>query len=231
MDPKVNLTVDGNEIIFRTGDAPVLKEPQRINISGDINAPASFVEKRKTEIKKLEAHVLVNREKFNIQLILDEKSHYSGIVIGTLELFSELAKLKINEEKTYSPHELYRALKFFGVYFKNREQHEALCAKLTKFTSRIETDFTNSNDWKGNIAHQKLTKIHTDLDLTFTLSSPIFKGGENVTFEVDICLDAKDGGVICWLESVDLHEQKSKTAEDALDKAIESLSDYVIINV
>ena len=228
---KIEVTGETKELVIRTGEASVIKEQRTVTLRGDINAPVEFATKRQTQINALSSHVEVDKTNFKITLVVDESNHYSTTVEGALVLFPELAKLKINENKTYSPRELYDTIKFSGAYFKNREQHAALCGKLTKFTSRIEVDFVNSNDFKGNAALSKLTRIKTDLDLKFVLAIPVFKGGEPSAFEVEICLDAKDGGVICWLESVELHEIKTKIADEMMASNIAALSDYVTINV
>lgn len=229
----IKITVDGStkELVIRTGEAEKIQQPKIVAISGDIRSPLEFHTKRKSEIEALKSHVEVDKQNFSIKLVVNESDFYSTTVIGKMELFHELARLKINENKIYSPRELYDTIKFSGVYFKNREQHKALCDKLTKFSSRIETDFVNSNDFKGNSALSKLTKIKTDLDLKFILSIPIFKGETESTFEVEICLDAKDGGVICWLESVELHELKTKEANEIMDSIILGLSEYVTIDI
>lgn len=228
---KIVVTGETKELVIRTGEAPVIKEQKFLALKGDINAPVEFAAKRKTEINALKSHVEVDKTNFKITLVIDEENHYSASVEGALVLFPELAKLKINENKIYSPRELYDTIKFMAAWFKNRDQHKALCEKLTKFTSRVETDFTNSNDFKGNVALSKLTKIKTDLDLSFILAIPIFKGSDPATFSVEICLDTKDGGVILWLESVELHELKTKESEVAMKSSIDALSEYVTINI
>ena len=233
MENKIELNVSEGtkEVIIRNGDAPILKEPRVVSIKGDINAPGEFFKKRTSKIDLLRSHVEVDYQNFSIKLIVNEDNHYASTIEGSLVLFPELSKLKINENKTYSPRELYDALKFNAGYFKNREQHNALCGKLIKFTSRIEVDFVNTNDFKGNIAHSKLTKIKTELDLKFILAIPVFKGVEPSVFEVEICLDTKDSGVICWLESVELHELKTDISKEAMKKSLNELSEFVIINV
>lgn len=230
-DLKLNITSIEKDIVIRTGEAEIIREKQNIELAGDINAPAEFDSKRKSEYDKLQCHVIVDKENSTIKLVVNERDFVKTTISGRLQLFTELSALKINENKTYSPRELYDTLKFSGAYFKNREQHAALCDKLTKFTGRIESDFVNSNDFKGNVAHSKLTKIKTDLDLKFTLAIPIYKGSEPSVFDVDICLDSKDGGVICWLESVEMHELKTKISGELIDGNIAKLSDYVIINI
>lgn len=228
---KIQLIGDSKEVVIRTGEALELKEPRIVEITGSIDAPVEFAKKRDSEIEPLNTHVIVDKENGTIELIIDEKNQYRTKVKGGLTPFTNLAKLGINEDRIYSPRQLYEKLKFFGMYFKNRDQHISLCDKLTKFTGRIETDFTNSNDFKGNVAHQKLVKIKTDLDLKFVLACPVYKGGEPQTFEVDICIDAKDGGVFCWLESVDLHEQKVRIIDESMKAGIEALSKYVTIYI
>ena len=44
---KLNLSEVGKEVIIRQGEAQPIREPKSISLSGDINAPFEFYEKRK----------------------------------------------------------------------------------------------------------------------------------------------------------------------------------------
>lgn len=228
---KIEVAEGVQEVIIREGDAPIIHEPERLQLTGSIAAPGDFMDKRKSEIDTLKTHVRVDIENTNIILVVNETSYIATSITGRMQPFPDLENFKINGRKVYSPRELYEVIKFMGSYFKDRETYTNLCKKLTQFTSRIESDFKDANDYKGNVAYQKLTKIQTDLDLKFHLSIPIFKNCEPSIFEVEICLDSKDMGVICWLESVELHELKKSIAADAMNKQIERLSEYVTIFV
>lgn len=70
-------TEEGQETIIRFGDALPLKEPKAVSISGTIDAPARWVEKRKDDIVSADAHVLVDRDHMSITLKTDENSAYS----------------------------------------------------------------------------------------------------------------------------------------------------------
>jgi len=228
---KLEITGDTKELVIRTGEAIELKNPERLKISGSILAPAHFAEMRGGRFDPLNAHVKVDYQNFKISLVVNDKDVFGDEVTGALVLHPDLDNLKVNNNKLYSPRELYDAIKFMGMFFPNRDQYTALCTSLTNFKSRVETDFENSNDFKGNAANSKLTKIKTDLGLKFMLSMPIFKGIEESKFEVDICLDTKDGGVICWLESVDLHTLKHEIAKKAMDTEIAKLKHITTIFV
>lgn len=49
-------TEEGKETIIRFGDALPLKEPKAVSISGTIDAPARWIEKRKDDIVSADAH-------------------------------------------------------------------------------------------------------------------------------------------------------------------------------
>ena len=69
---------------IRFGDALPLKEPKAVSISGTIDAPARWVEKRKDDIVSADAHVLVDRDRMTITLNTDENSAYMDQIVGTL---------------------------------------------------------------------------------------------------------------------------------------------------
>ena len=81
-------TEEGQETIIRFGDALPLKEPKAVSISGTIDAPARWVEKRKDDIVSADAHVLVDRDHMSITLKTDENSAYSNQIVGVLTLYA-----------------------------------------------------------------------------------------------------------------------------------------------
>lgn len=229
METKLDLTITGNELTIREGEAPKLYDPEKVELSGTITAPADFAEKRKSIIPQLETNVLADYTKRTIKLTISENSKFKSIITGTLETFPELADMHINGKKTYSHKELLDMIKFKGAYFKNKEEHTTLLTALKNFDAKVNQVFANANDYKGAAATQKVVEIKTNVGLEFTLAIPMFTGGDITSFLVDINVDINNGGVIFWLESVQLHDLMVKGTETEFEKQLSRLSDYVII--
>lgn len=229
-DLKVVLTeVKGNEVIIRTGEALPQKAPIPISLSGTIHSPAEFAGHRLDLIDVKASHVVADYTNRTITLVINETSPYADKITGSLKTFPDLESLGINKNKTYTEKELLQKLNFFGMYFPSREEFTALKNKLMQFKAKITRDFTNADDYKGNSAIEKITKIEHEIPLYFTLNIPVFSGMDAKTFSVDIMVSARDGGISFWLESVELNELEVKTAQQIFQTELGKLSRFVII--
>lgn len=228
-----NLTVkvenETKELLIRQGDAPKLYDPEQVNLTGTITAPADYAEKRKSKIEPLLCNVVADYSKKKIILTVNEDSKFKSVITGSLETFPELHEMCINGKKVFTHRELLELIKFKGSYFKNREQHTALITALKNFDAKVNQEFANANDFKGAQATKKVVDIKTNLGLEFVLAIPMFTGGETLSFLVDICVDVNNGGVVFWLESVELHDLQTKGIETEFSKQLTRLSDFIII--
>lgn len=225
----LKIETNNNEIVIRKGDALPLKEPKVINLSGIITTPADWVAKRVTTIEQLKTHVVADYTNRTITLTIDEENHYQIVIAGKLEIFPELSKLSINGNSTYDEKELLKKLNFFGRWFTDKSAHKELLSRLQSFKAKVNMTFTNADDFKGTAAIEKLTKIEHEIPLEFVLSIPVFAGGEEKSFKVEICVSVRDGGISFWLESVELHEIISKVTDEIFEKELARLSDYAIV--
>lgn len=227
---KLDLSVAGNELVVRHGNALPLHEPNQVTLIGTIIAPGDFVDKRNSEFKPLSAHVNANYKGLTIELITCEADDIGGhVVTGTLTPYPDLAKFFINATKQYSHRDLYDMLKFMGVHFKNKDDHTAILSSLKKFEAKVNMDFQKQDDFKGSQALHKLVEIKTNLALEFNLFMPLFAGEEAEAFKVDICVDSTGSGVMFWLESIELHERILEKRDEIFDRELDRLKEYVII--
>ena len=222
-------TSDTGELIIRNGEALKLEPPLSVVLQGTITAPGDFAAKRRVQIPPLETHVIADYTDRYIHLRVLERDKYGYSVEGRLDLHPELKLLSINRNSLYTSRGLYDQLKFKGAYFKNKEQHLALLTRLREFDAQVSQEFVNSTDFKGASALSRVTNIKTNLALEFTLAIPIFTGFGPKEFDVEICVDLKDGGVVFWLESVQLHEMITFETEVIFERELKRLSDYIII--
>jgi hypothetical protein len=229
MKTEVNIKEVGNQLIIREGKAPEIYDPLAIVLNGTITAPADFADKRKEVISPLETNVVANFTDRTIRLTVNESSRFKTEIKGTLEMFADLAEMQINGKKTYTSIEFLNMIKFKGSYFKDKEQHTSLLGALKAFEAKVAQEFQNANDYKGAAATKKVVDIKTNVGLEFSLSLPIFTGGEHTSFLVDVCVDINNGGVIFWLESIQLHDLITKGTEHEFKKQLDRLMDYVII--
>ena len=100
MQPKdLNITVENGikKVEVLIGSALEPKEPQKVEITGTLDAPLRWLEKRVPEIDQKKAHIVVDREKMCIRLAMDENNYYRTIIEGRLQLHPSFLKLGINK--------------------------------------------------------------------------------------------------------------------------------------
>lgn len=228
------------EIVFRDGSALPLREPVKINISGDINTVKSFINKRKVtaapgkaglqEINPDRAIVIVDKAGLSIGLYLDRESAYGTEVLAKLELEPELLKFGIETGKKMSQQELIKLLKYGKRWFYDTAAHSELLLAYMKLDVRVTADLKNdAPDNKGNRMNSFEKKVTSNIPDDFIMSIPLFKGQESKKFRVEIAMDSTDGSVKFWLESVEMAELIDIESERLLKLQADHCKDYVVI--
>lgn len=231
MDQKLTIVPSSDTLVIRTGDAEKIYPPRKVVISGNIQAPGEYFQKRQPQISdKLHlTHVIVDIEKLSISLVINETSEFAEYVSGKLEHFKEFVDFGINRNKKYGVQELYKMLKLKRAYFQNREDHAVILDQLKKFEAKTEIEFQSMNDFKGSAALKKIESCKTNLTYNFVLNIPIYKGFEPSSFPVEIEFEPHDGGIICWLASQDLAELEIKIRDEIMDKEIKQFQSVVVV--
>ena len=107
-----NIAPGMNEVIIREGAAPKVldpKAPVKMNVNGTINAPFEYLTKRIDCINQKECHIIVNREKITIELVVNESDEYArGTIAGTLQYHPKFEDFGINACKVGSRFEFGR---------------------------------------------------------------------------------------------------------------------------
>jgi hypothetical protein len=238
MEKELNINVTGEtkELVIRSGDAAKIfnPEPIALDLKGTLEAPVAYAKVNEANIQKDKAVIKYSVAKSTITLEVDPSYKYAAKVTGRLIDNPELAELSINGSKQFELHELRGKLKFLGGLFPSREAHAAKMAALEKIRVRVEKEFNNENDNKGNQSGSVNIKTQIENGLTedFYLVAPIFLGAEPMKFKVEICLDASGGRVTCWLESVEMKEIREASLKDLLKEQTDWFEDkgYVVIN-
>ncbi|MFT3704678.1 MAG: hypothetical protein QM802_20100 [Agriterribacter sp.] len=228
---------NGNEIIIREGAAVPHKDPEKMNISGDINTVTAFVTKRKpvTEgyqyLDPNKVIVTVDNGKRCIKIDLDPHNPHVAKLTATLEISDELQKFGINTSKQYKREELVKLIKFNRLDFDDADEHSKILAAYMGFNAKAFIEMKQEADQRGNKAQNFVKTVDTNIPNLFILNIPIFKGQESQRFRVEICLDVTDGGAYFWLESVELNEIMKTQQAIIFAEQLKCCQDYVIVNV
>lgn len=227
---KLNVTTDQKELVIRTGEAEKVFVPSKVVISGTLETPFEYYSKRKSNtIPKEYTHLKVNYEQKSLGLVVDEHKTNGVEVTGTAKLFKDFQSLGINTNNTYTLAELHEKLKFVGCYFKDREAHAKIIGNLVNYKARVETEFSNANDFKGNTATSKATNLKSEIPLDFTLNMPVILGQPNKEIKVEVCIDASSGSIKLWLECISLKSELDKIVSDLLQSEVDKFQNEIVI--
>ena len=221
------------EIIIREGHALPAKEPERVNISGTIEAPARWAESRKSIIPQLGSHMTVDRQNMRIELVEDERSPYSNILVGTMTLSDKFKEFGINSGKYITNFEMANLFKMNRSFFETKAICMELVSKLKNLKASINKQIEASTNDRGNRRELMDQVVQHNIPESFKLTLPIFNGTDPQEIEVEINVDADD--LSCTLISPhakDLIEQmRNEKIDDVIKRVKAACPDIVVIEV
>lgn len=195
------------EIVVREGAAEQIREKKLISITGTIQAPLEFWMKRHHIHKHHspdKTNIIFSKTDKKIILNINENSFFSKTITGVLKINPELDEFKINKDFKYTVKGLADFLKMRKFFFKDRDQATKIVTNLQKFKASIQTQIEEFDNLRGNSKQMFEAKTDSNLDLSFTLKMPVFKGQPDKNFKVEINFDVRDKQVDIWLESEEL---------------------------
>ena len=136
-----NIAPGMNEVIIREGAAPKVldpKAPVKMNVNGTINAPFEYLTKRIDCINQKECHIIVNREKITIELVVNEADEYTrGTIAGTLQYHPKFEEFGINAGKVWSPFDFAMFCKMNRAFFADKNANMSLVSACKNFTAKV----------------------------------------------------------------------------------------------
>lgn len=224
---------EGNEIIWREGQAAPIISPVKLVADGDIRTVGTFREGRDVPnlqgIDRETTLVTVDKDAGTIKLETDPNDQFGTVIKGTLTMSDELRVFSINENKMFSQKELIKLLKYNRIHFVDPLVQQNLLNAYQAFTFSTSTEGHAKGDDRGNKSVAVAKAVTTNLPTDFSLKIPIYKGERSVTFRVELCLDVTDGGAKFWLESIELHELLQIEKELIFEREIKRCEGLVII--
>ena len=228
------------EVIVRKGEAAKAvdplpeKEPLTCNLTGTIEAPANWLEKRADKVDGKSIYAVVDRENITIGLVINETdARYKRTIVGQAE-YSEVYKaFRINDAEGWEPAKLGQFIRLHRALFDNKQLATEMVAKLKSFKAKVNSKLEKSQDRDGSRGVVYQQAVESNLPTNFKVNIPIFKGKEKQPIEVEI--DHYIQGVECYLqlfspEALDVIESNT---DNLLNSEIERLKkavpDIVII--
>lgn len=216
-----NIAPGMNEVIIREGAAPKVldpKAPVKMNVNGTINAPYEYLTKRIDCIKQKDCHIIVNREKITIELVVNESDEYTrGTIAGTLQFHPKFKEFGINAGKVWSPFDFAMFCKMNRAFFADKNANMSLVSACKNFTAKVNNQIERAIQENGNRTDNFAQVVNSNLPESFTLSIPIFKGGkkEDLVVETFAKIDGRNVAFVL------LSPGAEETLEDLRDKAID----------
>lgn len=229
---KLEVKVEGDTktLVVLEGQALTPKEPVVLDVLGNIDSVSVFLKSKKDLFPKEKILIIVEEEKGNIQMLTDFDNPFGHQIEGRLVLLEELQQLKINQGSTYGLKELISALKFKRLMFADESVFNKIIKNLMEFTAKIETEIVKANDNKGNLNDSVIMKAQTNLELNFTLKTPIWKGGAVRIFKVEVMFEIRDRNTSFWMESYEMNDLQKAERVSLLDEQIKVLSEeYTVL--
>lgn len=226
------------EVVLREGEAPELleiKEPERVVISGTIDTPFRWLEKRIELINQKASNIIVNRDVMGIALTVDETNYYQSDIRGELKTSKGMMEFGINTEKKWEPIKLSKFLKMHRAFFTDKSQNMMLVSTLKNFKAKVNQDIERSKEENGSKVDNYSQVVVSNLPKSFKLNIPLFKGFACEEIEVEIYADVDGRDVSLSLVSAGaneaIEEYKNKVIDEQLDAIRQIAPDIVIIEV
>lgn len=240
MEPeKLNIVVPESgkaEVIIREGSAPEqLREmaPIQIDIKGTIGAPHQFLSQRMAFLNKenelnfmANSHILVNREKMSITLIINESDHYKrGKIVGEIKTHSVFEKFGINSDKDWEPNKLGQFCKMNRAFFESLEANMMLVSVLKNFNAKIDSMVEKQSEQSGGFKDNYSAVVTSNLPMGFNLSMPLFVGGKKEFFEVEFDATVNGRAVFLNLISPGANATLELVRDTAIDEQLNLIRD------
>ena len=166
-----------------------VKPPIKLNIEGTIGAVSEFLFHRRDQedqINEKRCHILVDREKISIKLVINEHDEYlRGTVTGSLSVHPKYEEFGINNGRVWTPTELGMFFKMNRSFFVDKAENMNLVKELMNFTATVNNSIERSAKESGDRTDKFAQTVNSNLPKAFTIKVPIFKGKPAETLEVE----------------------------------------------
>jgi hypothetical protein len=229
---KFNITLapGQQEVIIRQGDAPIVLDPRapvRVSISGTIQSPVEFLLKRidqPNQVNQKLSHVIVNRDKISIQLVICENDEYTrGTVTGKLEFNQKFVEFGVNSGKVWSPFELAMFIKMNRSFFADKNVAMKLVSDLKNFKAKVNAKLEQGASEKGDRNDVFTQTVDSNLPESFSLQMPIFKGQPAETFDVETFASIDGREVGFTLLSPGANESMETLRDSVIDEQLKAI--------
>lgn len=238
---EINVIAANGELVIREGEASEPRDPKIINLTGILDSPYRWLDKRyeegyvKSEVNgniPIEfCHVAVDRENMTIALHIGEQNYFGTTITGRLELHPKFKKFGINAGEYITPFEMAEKIKMNRSFFENHSVAMELVSVLKNFKAKVNKQIEASDNNRGDKRALVDQVVNSNVPETFTLQVPIFKGMPSTAIECEVYFRAED--LTCTLVSPAANDEIESIRDRAIDQQLDLIKglapDLVII--
>jgi len=214
------------EIIHRYGSAKEIKEPKSLDISGSIEAPGEYFERRHDIIDMDKAHLEVWQDKGKIKLDCDPQAPDGNVTVtGKMHVNPLLAAMDINKfgQSKRGEDDFVLMLKESRRLFTDPKVCMNLVDKISNIDYQVGLEIEKNDDERGSKKNYFEQHCNAELPESFDLTTNIFVASKDEiqehTFQVELKFHYS-GQLYFWLESFQLQEIKDEVMEEMLGDEI-----------
>lgn len=223
-ETKLNVSVEGNELTIREGKAKEVFNPEVVNIQGTLDAPLRWIEKRIDLIDQKACHILVDRDKMQIELVINEKDHFGDSVSGSMVFHPDFIKFGINTGQYRTAFEMAEFIKMNRAFFENRSEAMNLVTQLRQFKAKVDRQVeADHNPNKGDKRVLVQQAVESNIPESFSVIIPIFKGTAKQTLSLETYFNPDD--LTCTLVSPEANEIAEDFKDSEIDRVINSIKE------
>ena len=222
---------NGMVLTIREGAASIIHQPESVRITGAIDSPSRFIEKRNALYDKNKSHCLIDRDNKKIELVINEQKEdgFNYEITGQLVMSKEFVELGINSEKKYSPTQLANILKLKRSIFPKIAEHGIIVHTLRNIKATIQKKIEDLNDQRGNTTNVFVQTVESNMPSEFEIELPLIKGEGRFKFPLSVILEVENGDIVCKLESIEAQELIDQIVEKRIDEEIEKIKEFTTV--
>lgn len=113
------------------------------------------------------------------------KMNINGTIKGTLQFHPKFIEFGINTGKVWSPFDFSMFCKMNRAFFADKNVNMTLVSACKNFTATVNNAIERSIKENGDRTDNFAQVVNSNLPESFTLSIPVFKGGDKENLEVE----------------------------------------------
>jgi hypothetical protein len=216
------------KIIFQEEDKPYQYERKKLAISGILDTPARYLEKRTAipagepgHLNILASHLIVNRENMSLKLTVHEEDHFMHLIGGQLEYHPDFIKFKINTGEAWDAFQFGDFVRMNRTFFDTIDYAVDLTTRLKSFKAKVDTEREKVQKQNGDFRTVFDQVVTSNLPSGFNLNIPIFKGYEAQKFVVEVHVRPADLAII--LLSPEAKDQQTTLKDNAINDQLKAI--------